>query len=451
VTHIWSSPDRPKNHLPIGSIRFGTSVPLKSSDPVRGGNCPGKWYAIEPAGYVCTDETTTFDFDSPYWKALASVAPKAGPWPYRYAFSTGAPMYMRVPTRQEQERAEWAMGPLRTFKSLGKWSYGHERLVSTDPADAFPATDEVPEFFRDHKSIPGSPWNPSALPKLRVIPNGSGFAYAKAFEAAGRTWLLTPDLLLIPADRAFPYKVSRFRGLKLEGDQKLPLAWVRSDSEQKLRRQDDGAFHETGERWTGKTPVLLTGHSVKGKRVTYHETREPNTWIAETDGISVVRAATELPRTIGPQEKWLEARILAGTMVAYVGLLPVWTTLWSGGKGGVPIPGRDPKFDATTEVGTFAIQWKDAVATMSPDKGAATLFWFADVPHIQYVHAPLAMHASYWHDDFGYLRSAECLNVSAIDAEWLFSWTLPALPEGWGSVRPSKLIGPSTKIVIRPR
>jgi hypothetical protein len=451
ITHIWSSPARPKNHLPIGSIRFGTSIPLKSLNPVPGGNCRAKWYAVEPVGYVCADETTTFDFDSPYWKALASAAPKPGPWPYRYAFSTGAPMYMRVPTPQEQERAERGMGPLRTFKTLGKWSYGHERLVSTDPADTIVATDEIPEFFRDHRSIPGSPWNPAALPKLKVIPNGSGFAYAKAFEAAGRTWLLTPELLLVPADRAFPYKPSSFQGVALGGDVQLPLAWVRSDVEKKLRRQDDGTMQETGEVWTGKAHVPLTGNTLKINKITYHETREPKIWMAETDGVSVTRAATELPRTIGAQEKWIEARLLPGTMVAYVGLTPAWTTLWSGGKGGVPIPGRDPKFDATTEMGTFSFQWKDAVATMSPDKGAVSVFWFADVPHIQYVHAPLALHASYWHADFGYLRSAECLNLSPTDADWLFSWTLPALPAGWASVRPSKLMGASTKIVIRPR
>src|SRR5262249_9001275 len=183
-------PARPKAHLPIGSIRFGTSIPLKSPDPVPGGNCRAKWYAVEPVGYVCADDTTTFDFDSPYWKALASAAPKPGPRPYRYAFSTGAPMYSRVPTKEEQERAEWGMGPLRTFKSLGKWSYGHERLVLTDPADAIVATDEIPDFYRDHRSIAGSPWSPSALPKVKVVPNGSGFAYTKVFEAAGRTWLL---------------------------------------------------------------------------------------------------------------------------------------------------------------------------------------------------------------------------------------------------------------------
>lgn len=449
ITYVWSTPDRPKDHLPIGAIRHGTAVPLKSKDPVPGAACDTKWYAVEPFGYVCADDTTTFDFEGPYWKALSSLAPAPGPFPYRYAFSTGAPMYTRVPTKAEQESAERDLGPLRTFKSLGKWSEGHERLVATEPADAIKADSPIPDFFKDHQGVPGSPWNPRAKPNIRFVPNGSGFSYVKAFEADGRVWLLTPELLLVPADRVFPYKRDHFRGTKLEGDMQLPLAWVRGDKVKKLRREADGSFQATGEVWTGKVPVPLKGNDVLAGKVRHHETREPGVWIAESNDVSVVKPVTKLPSTVGPAEKWLDARLLPGTMVAYVGLTPVWTTLWSGGKGGVPVPGGDPKRDATTELGIFAFQWKDAVATMSPDKGPVTVFWFADVPHIQYVHAPLAMHVSYWHADFGFLRSAECLNLSPIDGEWLFDWTLPALPEGWGSVRPSKLTGPSTKIVIR--
>jgi lipoprotein-anchoring transpeptidase ErfK/SrfK len=116
----------------------------------------------------------------------------------------------------------------------------------------------------------------------------------------------------------------------------------------------------------------------------------------------------------------------------------------------VPIKGNDPVKYSTTQVGIFPVQWKDRVATLSPDKGAATSFWFADVPHIQYVLAPMAVHVAYWHGDFGNPRSAECLNVSSRDGEWLFNWTLPAVPEGWGAVRPSAAMGPSTRFVIRP-
>jgi hypothetical protein len=417
---------------------------------VAGDNCLARWYAVEPVGYVCADETTTFDFQSPYWKALASVAPGPGAWPYRYAFSTGAPMYSRVPTPDEQRRAELDLGPLRTFKPLGKWSEAHERLVSTDPADEIRPSSEVPDFFRDHRGIPGSPWNPAALPKVRTIPAGSGVSFARAFAAAGRTWLLTPELLLVPADRVFPYRRQSFKGVALGGGVELPLAWVRGGGEKKLARgQEDGAFREAGGAWPAKSAVPLTGVEVQAGKTTYYETREAGVWIAGTEGVSVARPVTELPRSIRAEERWIDARILPGTMVAYEGRRPVWATLWSPGKGGVPVRGNNPKRFATTETGTFELQWKDKVATMSPDKGAATVFWFSDVPHIQYVHAPLALHVAYWHEDFGRPRSAECLNLSAEDGEWLFGWTLPKLPDGWGSVRPSKAMGPATRIVIR--
>jgi hypothetical protein len=46
--------------------------------------------------------------------------------------------------------------------------------------------------------------------------------------------------------------------------------------------------------------------------------------------------------------------------------------------------------------------------------------------------------------------SAECLNTSARDGEWIFNFTLPKLPEGWGSVGAGRQNGPSTKINITP-
>lgn len=66
---------------------------------------------------------------------------------------------------------------------------------------------------------------------------------------------------------------------------------------------------------------------------------------------------------------------------------------------------------------------------MSPDPCAPTVFWIADAPNIQYVKAPMALHVSYWHNN---------------------GVTRPTLPPGWNAVRPSKLTGPASRIVIRP-
>ena len=37
----------------------------------------------------------------------------------------------------------------------------------------------------------------------------------------------------------------------------------------------------------------------------------------------------------------------------------------------------------------------------------------------------IAIHAAFWHNDFGTRRSHGCVNVCAEDAKWLFRWTTP--------------------------
>ena len=426
-TWIWPEPNRKKDRLAIGAIRVGTSVRLKSAEPVGGMNCNQKWFAVEPHGFVCADETTTRRFDTPYWRALASLRPGAGAYPYRYAFSMGAPMYSRIPSKAEQRSAEIEMPAVGEFKTLGKWSEGHEELVVRDRAKLPKPDGPVPAFYSGTDAVEGSPWNPT-LAKVKTIPAGSGFAYARVFEAEGRVWLLTPDLFLVPADRTFPYERSSFKGVELSAESTLPVAWVRSPE---------------------KRLVFLTGRrETEGKLVRW-ETKD-GAWIVDDDNVTVVERPKKLKHGIQVNERWIEASILGGTMTAFEGLEPIYTTLWSPGLGGIPVKGNNAKQFATTEIGVFPIQWKDAVETMSPDPGAPTVFWFADVPWIQYVHAPMAMHVAYWHDKFGQPMSAECLNVSAEDGKWLFDFTLPKLPPGWGSVGAGRQSGPSTKINIVP-
>ena len=53
------------------------------------------------------------------------------------------------------------------------------------------------------------------------------------------------------------------------------------------------------------------------------------------------------------------------------------------------------------------------------------------VPFVQYFHKGYALHGTYWHDEFGKLRSHGCVNLSPIDAAWLFEWTDPSVPPRW--------------------
>ena len=101
-------------------------------------------------------------------------------------------------------------------------------------------------------------------------------------------------------------------------------------------------------------------------------------------------------------------------------------------------------------VRAVAVGWGKG-ETMSPEKGENRSFWIADVPHTQYFNPPFALHAAYWHERFGEPTSAGCVNVSPIDAETLFGWSDPQVPEGWQGVTgagATKENGATTAVVV---
>lgn len=440
-----------KKGLALGYIRMGTSVPLLSLTPVKGDGCKRGWYPVAPRGYACLDpKKTTLDLLDPYYKALATVAPQQGEaFPYRYVFSNGAPMYSRVPTSAEAERVERKFGARGSFVQLAEWSKGHEELIINDP---IPATDAVPEFFADGKRTVGGGTRDTRRLVWREIPNGSMLAYAKAFEARGRVWLVTPDLMLVPADRMRALRRSTFRGVPLGAGMELPIAWNRShDARPKYRRTEGGGLVAIPGGFPGKSPLAVTNEQIIEGGTKYLALRsEPGVYIAEGDA-TIARARSEMPRGLDPDRKWIEVKIVPGTLTAYEGLRPVYSTIFSPGKGGVPVPGHDHTKYATTAVGYFPIEWKDRVATMSNEKSEPKVLWFSDVPNIQYLRPPLAMHVAYWHEDFGNPKSAECVNVAPEDGRWLFGWTEPSLPDGWGGIRPGDGNGRSTPVLITAR
>ncbi len=79
-------------------------------------------------------------------------------------------------------------------------------------------------------------------------------------------------------------------------------------------------------------------------------------------------------------------------------------------------------------------------------KSGESPFELRDVPYIQYFESGYALHAAYWHDAFGTLRSHGCVNLSPIDARRVFAWTEPSVPEGWHGI--SIGVGQGTLVVI---
>ena len=57
------------------------------------------------------------------------------------------------------------------------------------------------------------------------------------------------------------------------------------------------------------------------------------------------------------------------------------------------------------------------------------------MPWTVYFKRPYAIHASYWHEDFGERKSGGCVNLSPLDAKRVFDWIEPDLPAGWDTVQ----------------
>ena len=71
-----------------------------------------------------------------------------------------------------------------------------------------------------------------------------------------------------------------------------------------------------------------------------------------------------------------------------------------------------------------------------------------EVPDILWFAPDVALHAAVWHDRFGTPVSHGCVNVSLADAEWLFRWAPPEVPEGWHALNPAAAGLPTLWVVV---
>ncbi|MRG97079.1 L,D-transpeptidase [Polyangium spumosum] len=445
IPWIYPTPEK-KGERYLGYIRVGESVALRSPEPVRGAGCARGFWAIEPRGYVCNDTLVARENPQDARPAFDATLPVPGPFPYKYAISNGAPMYNRVPTPGEQARVERFLGPAGKFEPLSKFLAAHEDLAVPEPITP---TDPLPAFLEGGKMV-----RPGRFDLVRQnIPRGSMLSYTKAFAAEGRTWLLSVDLTVVPADRVRPFRPSAFQGVRLGEDVTLPLAWFRKAPRAKWRRLESGAMERTGTFFPARSRAMLTGSAAEVAGTRFLETKDHEggqvVWVEES-GATVVEPRQKRPFGVREGMKWVHVRITQGTLVAYEDMKPVYTTLISPGSGGVPVKGIDNVKASTTPTGTYYVTFKDKAATMSPEKGEDRSFWIADVPHTQYFHPPFALHAAYWHERFGEPTSAGCVNLSPIDAEALFHWSDPPVPPGWqgaaGAGAPEN--GPTTAVVV---
>jgi hypothetical protein len=401
---------RPNRRSPrLGYARLGARL-KRDPAPTSGDGCPGGWYGVAPDGYVCVGPTASLDLTHRVAEIARPRPERDDPLPYAYARSKGfaPPLYARLPSRVDQTSVEGGAKPAKR------------------PAPGWEGIEDapLPGLLAEGRSLPtvfGFARGAASDPEP-VVPN-SAFALLSTHEHEGRRFGLTTDLELVPLDRVNRVRANEFRGIALGAGVSLPVVFVRSKSallyaggpEMGLRILRPLGFRE---------PVAVTGRSAffGGRR--YLEAQGGD-WLADAELVRI-DPPKRLPTWANGQKTWIHVSIAAQTLVAYVGRDPAYATLVS--------TGADYLADATesraTPRGEFLVHTKHVTATMSGDE-VGDEFDLRDVPYVQYFSGNYAFHAAYWHDAFGAPKSHGCVNLSPIDARWLFHFTEPPVPRGW--------------------
>jgi hypothetical protein len=124
------------------------------------------------------------------------------------------------------------------------------------------------------------------------------------------------------------------------------------------------------------------------------------------------------PADIGANEKWVEVNLTEQTLIAYEGDRPVFATLSATGRRGLET--QKGLFRTWAILRHGPMQWENVSPAYS----------LANVPWIMYFNRGQGLHGVYWHDLYGTVRSAGCVNLSPHDSHWIFQWAIPDFPEG---------------------
>jgi lipoprotein-anchoring transpeptidase ErfK/SrfK len=146
-----------------------------------------------------------------------------------------------------------------------------------------------------------------------------------------------------------------------------------------------------------------------------------------------------------PGERWIDVELATQTLVAYEGARPVYATLVSTGRGA-------PGTEAATPPGVHRIWVKILASDMDNTErdDIEAHYSLEDVPYVQFFDHAVALHGTYWHRDFGHVKSHGCVNLAPLDARWLFDFTGPRLPAGWVAAYPvTQGIDPGTVVRVR--
>ena len=381
-----------------GSAQPGARLPFFGTR--RASGCQGRWLAVGPLAWICSDVAD---------------------------FTGDAPQSPQLGTRTWTAEGVDFLRPQRP---------GTQALPPIDPVSA--NDDGLPYryYFAGREGAYGFANQQNALDDAPDQELEAGFAVAATEEtsAHGEKWVKTKKGRWVAMRELAPARPFLFHG-ELAKEGKLDFAWVVSEK--------------------ATTYATVKADKAKGQKVRFEKLKvaseqgpmielEGGEWIKAKD-VSRPRAASP-PAEIGGEgatERWIDVDLAQQVLVAYEGAKPVFATLVSTGKGPVGS-------ELETRKGVHRIWVKIFTTKMDNlDKDDVDRHYaIEDVPWVQFFDKAIALHGAFWHRDFGHVHSHGCVNLTPLDARWLFAFTGPHLPAGWTAVLPTK-IEPGTAIRVR--
>ncbi|HTQ03704.1 MAG TPA: L,D-transpeptidase [Polyangiaceae bacterium] len=474
---VYSEPSFERS-TKIGWVRSGGKLPVRETPVSRKGCTPG-WYEVVGGGFICGNYGTT-NLASPDVKFAMTPPNLDDVLPYAYARNAkhGTPLYHSVPSREQMLKYEPYLLEKKAEPPPSPAAAGVPNAAAAAAAAATPspvaqvsiATVDAgvpldPGMTDAGIEEPDKPWwqqdkdqikehlhelkldslseDADAILAKRMV-QGFFVAIDRTFKWNDRTWYKTTKTLIAPAERFWQTGASKFQGVELDGERwKLPVAWGYGGRKQVSTYLLDEAKKQLrpAKSIDRQVAIELTGRATDVGGAHYLETSE-NSWI-KANQVRVTEPGAA-PAGLGPDERWIDVDLSTQTLVAFVGTRAVYATLISSGK-----ESKDKDKDHRTPTGEFRIREKHITTTMDGDGTAAgdLPYSIEDVPYVEYFYRAYALHGAFWHSNYGVQMSHGCVNLSPLDAKWLFFFTSPEFRAGFHGMwaRPE---GSGTRVII---
>ncbi len=253
----------------------------------------------------------------------------------------------------------------------------------------------------------------------------------------GKPYWVTGKKYLVWDEDILGYEVPRYHGIDLrKANINLPAGIIRAKSIQLVPTDAPGGSEVPGVKPLAHYSMRAIYDRKKLDKALFYRIKEG--WIPARRMLSAW-PAKKVPPGLKPCEKWIEINISMQTLVAYEGEEPVYVA---------PISSGDKKYP--TRYGIFRVWAKKAISDMTSGMGASERYSVDDVPWAMFFYLGQALHGAYWHGDFGNRRSHGCVNLTPVDAKWIYEWMEPAVPPGWLEVYVNERSPvPGTLVVVR--